>query len=63
MEMPKKRIIFEKDLYIAFTAGFNSGYEIDRSDVVNKECEAFERFMKTFNFKFTYDDIIKEIYQ
>ena len=57
MTMPKNKKELEQALLLAFQAGMNAGYGIEHTDIINGEKKASEKFMKSRNFKYSYDEL------
>ena len=57
MTMPKNKKELERMLLQVFQAGMNAGYGIEHTDIINEERKASKRFMKSQNFKYSYDEL------
>lgn len=57
MTMPKNKKELEQKLLQVFQEGMNAGYAIEHTDITNEERKASERFMKSRNFKYSYDEL------
>ena len=59
MTMPKNKKEYEQCLLNAFQRGMVSGYGVDHTKIVAEEKEKSIEFMRDYNFKYEYEELIK----
>lgn len=57
--MPKNKREYEMDLVNAYKAGLVDGYGIEHTDIENEERKSIKEYMKRYDFKYSYDELIK----
>lgn len=59
MKMPKNKEEYERRLLNAFQRGMVSGYGVDHTNIISEEKDKSIEFMKDYNFKYDYEELIK----